>query len=64
MIFRQLKGLEDIISVSEVEPLMLEDGWTFSDEYPDHLYGLKALHEIYTRSGHELIAEHAEPRAE
>jgi putative glutathione S-transferase len=61
MIFRQLKGLEDIISVSEVEPLMLDEGWTFSDEYPDHLYGLKALHEIYTRSSHELTTRVSVP---
>ena len=50
LIFRQLKGLEDIISVSVVEPLMLEHGWTFSEQYPDHLYGLDYLHEIYTRA--------------
>lgn len=50
LIIRQLKGLEDVISVSVVEPLMLEHGWTFSKQYPDHLYGLDYLHEIYTRA--------------
>src|SRR6056297_2653607 len=50
LIFRQLKGLEDDISVSVVEPLMLEHGWTFSERYPDHLYGLDYLHELYTRT--------------
>jgi putative glutathione S-transferase len=54
MIFRQLKGLENLISVSEVEPLMLDEGWTFSTDYPDHLYGIKALHEIYSKSGNDL----------
>jgi putative glutathione S-transferase len=49
LILRQLKGLEDVISVSVVEPLMLEQGWTFSEEYPDHLYGFDYLHQLYTR---------------
>ncbi|MEP4149436.1 MAG: glutathione S-transferase family protein [Halioglobus sp.] len=49
LIFRQLKGLEDLISVSIVEPLMLEHGWAFSDEYPDHLYGMDFMHQIYTK---------------
>jgi len=50
LILRQLKGLEGVISVSVVEPLMLEHGWAFSEQYPDHLYGLDYLHEIYTRA--------------
>jgi glutathionyl-hydroquinone reductase len=50
LILRQLQGLEDVISVSVVEPLMLEHGWTFSEQYPDHLYALDYLHEIYTRA--------------
>lgn len=50
LIFRQLKGLEDLISVSVVEPLMLEHGWAFSDEYPEHLYGMDYMHQIYTRA--------------
>jgi putative glutathione S-transferase len=54
MIFRQLKGLEGLISASEVEPPMLDEGWTFSGDYPDHLYDMKALHEIYSKSGNEL----------
>jgi putative glutathione S-transferase len=50
LIFRQLKALEDVISVSVVEPLMLEQGWTFSSEYPDHLYKLDALHQLYSKA--------------
>ncbi|MEH6592939.1 MAG: glutathione S-transferase family protein [Halioglobus sp.] len=50
LILRQLKGLEELISVSVVEPLMLEHGWTFSEQYPDHLYGRQYLHEIYTKA--------------
>ena len=30
LIMRSLKGLEKMISVSVVTPLMLENGWTFS----------------------------------
>ncbi|MFW2440650.1 MAG: glutathione S-transferase family protein [Arenicellales bacterium] len=49
LIFRQLKGLQDFISVSNVEPLMMEEGWVFSEQ-GDGLYGLHALHEVYTRA--------------
>ncbi|TDG15190.1 glutathione S-transferase family protein [Seongchinamella unica] len=49
LIFRTLKGLEDMISVSVVEPLMLEHGWEFSERFPDDLYGLDYLHQLYTR---------------
>ena len=54
LIFRSLKGLEDIISVSVVEPLMLEHGWEFSEQYPDHLYGMDYLHQLYTRTDPEI----------
>ncbi|VAW71971.1 Glutathione S-transferase, omega [hydrothermal vent metagenome] len=50
MIYRQLKGLEDIISVSVVHPLMPTQSWLFG-EYPgataDEVNHKKALHEIY-----------------
>lgn len=51
LIFRALKQLEDIISVSVVHPYMGENGWTFrTDEAAtgDTLYGLEFLHQIYT----------------
>ncbi len=35
LIVRALKGLEDIIPVSIVSPRMMENGWSFIDEYPD-----------------------------
>ena len=47
LIFRQLKGLAPLISVSIVEPLMLEQGWVFNAE-GDGLYGKHALHELYS----------------
>ncbi|MEH6585173.1 MAG: glutathione S-transferase family protein [Halioglobus sp.] len=49
LILRQLKGLEDVISVSVVEPLMMEHGWEFSEQYPDDLYGLDYMHQIYSK---------------
>ncbi|QOF70468.1 glutathione S-transferase family protein [Aminobacter sp. SR38] len=51
LIFRALKKLEDIISVSVVHHYMGENGWTFrSDDGAtgDTLYGLEYLHQIYT----------------
>jgi putative glutathione S-transferase len=41
-----LKGLEDAISVSVVEPVMTQ-GWSFSDALPDHLHGFQYLHQLY-----------------
>ena len=50
LVFRALKQLEDVISVSVVEPVMSSEGWAFSDALPDHLNGLSRLHEVYTRA--------------
>jgi glutathionyl-hydroquinone reductase len=51
LIFRALKGLEDLITVSVVNPYMLDPGWSFSP-YPgsteDHLHGFEHLHQVYT----------------
>jgi len=51
LIFRKLKGLEDAISVSVVDPHMGEEGWVFGDSpgaTPDPVLGAKRLHEVYT----------------
>ena len=51
LIYRALKGLEDHISVSVVNAIMLENGWTFEDGpgvQPDPLHGAGFLHQIYT----------------
>jgi putative glutathione S-transferase len=51
LIFRELKGLTDHISVSVVNPLMLEHGWTFRDGdgvVGDPIHGAEFLHQIYT----------------
>ena len=54
LIFRHLKGLEDLIPVSVVHPHMLDHGWELKDDFPgatgDPLYGKSYLHEIYTRA--------------
>jgi putative glutathione S-transferase len=47
---RALKGLEDAVSLSIVEPVRIDDGWEFSAEYPDPLYDADYLREIYTRA--------------
>lgn len=50
LIFRKLKGLEDMISISVVNPLMAEHGWTFDDDdgvIPDPIHHAKYLYEIY-----------------
>ena len=47
LLMRGLKGLQDHISVSIVEPLMLENGWAFSDRYADELFGFDYLYQLY-----------------
>ena len=47
LIARVLKGLEDAISVSVVEPVMTQ-GWSFSDALTDHLHGFQYLHQLYS----------------
>ena len=52
LIFRKLKKLEDLISVSVVHHFMGAQGWTFeTDEAAtgDALFGSTHLHQIYTR---------------
>jgi glutathionyl-hydroquinone reductase len=51
LIVRRLKGLEDAISLSIVDPHMGEQGWVFSDGpgcVPDTVNGFSALHQLYT----------------
>lgn len=53
LIFRKLKGLEDKISLSVVDPLMLEEGWTLRDAggdgatVPDFVNRKTRLYEVY-----------------
>ncbi len=51
LIFRALKGLEDMIPVSVVHWLMGENGWTFKEAdgtVPDAVNGADFMYEIYT----------------
>jgi putative glutathione S-transferase len=49
---RKLKGLENLISVTVVEPFLTDQGWRFGD-FPgssaDTLNGVDYLHELYSR---------------
>jgi len=48
LIVRELKGLQRAISVSFVHHHMVEEqGWAFSEQAPDPLYGLRFLRELY-----------------
>ena len=57
LIFRALKGLKDIISVSVVHPLMPAESWVFG-EYPgateDHINQAHYLHENYLKADPEF----------
>jgi len=59
LIFRALKGLEDIISVSVVHPLMPAESWVFG-EYPgateDHINHAHYLYENYLKADPDFDA--------
>ena len=51
LMMRKLQGLEEIISLSVVNPVMLEHGWTFEDGpgvIADPIIDADYMHEIYT----------------
>ena len=53
LIFRKLKGLEQMIGVSVVHWHMADRGWTFATDDAatgDRLHGLGQLHELYTKA--------------
>ena len=52
LIFRELKSLQSLISVSVVSPLMMGEGWSFdeaSGSTGDTLYQSEFMHQIYTK---------------
>lgn len=53
LIARKLKGLDDMIPVTVVNPALTDQGWSF-DDYPgadeDPLFGSRYMHEIYTQA--------------
>lgn len=53
LIMRQLKGLEEAIALSVVDPYMGDDGWQFSDApgaIPDPIHHARYLREIYVKA--------------
>jgi putative glutathione S-transferase len=57
LLYRSLKKLEAVISVSVVEPRMADDGWVFGDAegaVPDDVNGAHFLHQIYTHADSEF----------
>lgn len=57
LIFLKLKGLEDYITVSVVDPIMLENGWEFrpsaervEGSTDDDLFGFSKLWQVYTKT--------------
>ncbi|MCB1336010.1 MAG: glutathione S-transferase family protein, partial [Maritimibacter sp.] len=53
LIARKLKGLEALIPITVLNPVLADEGWAFGG-YPrtdeDPLFGARYLHEIYTRA--------------
>lgn len=53
LIFRKLKKLDDMITVSVVHPFMSNDGWDFKSDFAgatgDTLYNESHMYKIYTR---------------
>ena len=53
LIFRKLKKLDDVISVSIAIPAFTEQGYSYGDypgSIPDPLYNIRYVHELYTRA--------------
>lgn len=64
LIARKLKGLEPVVSVSVVEPWLLDEGWHFGD-YPgstrDTLNHTEWLHQLYTRANPQFTGRATVP---
>ncbi|WP_336035609.1 glutathione S-transferase family protein [Halobacterium yunchengense] len=54
LLTRALKGLEDAVSVSVVDPVRFDQGWAFAPEKPgctpDHVHGSDYLREVYAHA--------------
>lgn len=50
LLFRKLKKLEDVISVSVVDPVITEGGWALRDEFTDTINNFAFLREAYTHA--------------
>jgi glutathionyl-hydroquinone reductase len=64
LIARRLKKLQEVVSVSVVEPALTEQGWRFGDEAGadrDTVNGATYLHGIYTRADPRFTGRAAVP---
>lgn len=64
LIARKLKKLEQVVSVSVVEPFLAEQGWRFGDyegSDRDSLNGVTWLHELYTRAAADFTGRATVP---
>ena len=53
LIYRKVKNLDNVISLSLTAPARTDQGWVFESDdarFGDELYGLSAVHELYTRA--------------
>jgi len=53
LIYRKIKSLDSVISLSLAAPARTDQGWVFGSDdarFGDELYGLSAVHELYTRA--------------
>lgn len=60
-IVRQLKGLQDVITISPVDYLLGPGGWNFSAENPDPNNGFSWLREVYEQSDKDYAANYTVP---
>jgi putative glutathione S-transferase len=51
VIVRELKGLQDVIGYTPLDPIRDERGWRFADDHPDPLHSWQFLSEAYEASG-------------
>ena len=65
LVFRRLKGLEDMIGLSVVHPLMGRDGWSFATDFPgatgDPLLGSAHVRDIYLRARPDMTGKATVP---
>ncbi|EAQ04521.1 hypothetical protein OB2597_10264 [Pseudooceanicola batsensis HTCC2597] len=65
LIFRELKGLTDHIGLSVVHPDMLDEGWTFSTDFPgatgDPILNAGAMHGVYTAADPDVTTRATVP---
>lgn len=64
LMVRELKQLQELISVSVVNPVLTEQGWTFGG-YPgadtDELNGAQYMHELYSRADSQFTGRATVP---